>query len=201
MSIWDLSRNCLRFLVGFPFAGFAIVSKEPMVDGSRPEFTKLAFVAAVRYFWFLNCLHPNILWRCNDSNWVLFSHVAGVDDGGIGDRLEAYLWMRLRVRRESGSTEFLWSSASFGSLDLIFNKDWCLLSPCKDVYWVWLSICKDAGMEVWDVMDSSSDGMMCGDWCVRSGVIVDGHSLGTWGFRSYIVHWTCVGCAERLVAY
>ena len=28
--------------------------------------------------------------------------------------------------------------------------------------------------EVWDVMDSSSDGMMCGDWCVDSGLIVDG---------------------------
>ena len=62
-----------------------------MVDGSRPEFTKLAFVAAVRCFWFLNCLHPNMRWRFKDSNWVLFSHGAGVDDGGIGGRLEAYL--------------------------------------------------------------------------------------------------------------
>ena len=48
----DLSRNCIRFLIGFPFAGFAIVAKEPMVDGSRLELPKLVFVAAVRYFLF-----------------------------------------------------------------------------------------------------------------------------------------------------
>ena len=77
-------------MIGFSFAGFAIVAKERISDGSRPEFTKLAFVASVRCFWFLNCLHPNILWRFNDSNWVLFSHGAGVDNGGIGGRLEAY---------------------------------------------------------------------------------------------------------------
>ena len=78
-------------MIGFPFAGFAIVSKEPMVDGSRPEVTKLAFIVAVRCFWLINGLHPNIMWRLNDSNWVLFSHGAGVDDGGIGGRLEASL--------------------------------------------------------------------------------------------------------------
>ena len=61
------------------------------MDGSSLDFTKLAFVDAVRYFWFLNYLHPNILWRLNDSNWVLFSHGTGVDYGGIGDRLEASL--------------------------------------------------------------------------------------------------------------
>ena len=59
------------------------------MDGSRPEFTKLAFVAAVRCFWFLNCLYPNILWRLNDSKWVLLSYGAGVDDGVIGGMLEA----------------------------------------------------------------------------------------------------------------
>ena len=91
MSIWNLSRNCICFLIGFTFDRFVIVSKEPMVDGSRPEFTKFAFVAAVRCFWFLNSLHPNILWRFNDSNWVLLSHGAGVDNGGIGGRLEASL--------------------------------------------------------------------------------------------------------------
>ena len=71
-------------MIGFPFAGFAIVAKEPMLDGSRPEFTKLAFVAAVRCFWFLNFLHPNMHWRFKDSNWVIFSHGAGVDDAVIG---------------------------------------------------------------------------------------------------------------------
>ena len=78
-------------MIGFPFAGFAIVAMEPMVDGSRLEFTKLAFVAAVRCFWFLSFLHPNIQCIFKDSNWVLFLHGAAVDDGGIGGRLESYL--------------------------------------------------------------------------------------------------------------
>ena len=58
-----------------------------MVDGSRPEFTKLEFVAEVRCFWFMNFLHPNMQWRFKDSNCVLFSHGAGVDYGGIRGRL------------------------------------------------------------------------------------------------------------------
>ena len=62
-----------------------------MVDGSRPEFTKLAFVAAVRCFWFLNCLHPKMRCRFKDLNWVIFSHGAGVDNGGIGVMLLASL--------------------------------------------------------------------------------------------------------------
>ena len=167
MSLWTLSRNCLRFLISFTFAGFSVVAKEPMVDGSRLDFTKLEFVAAVRCFWLLNILHPNMRWISKDSNWVLFSHGAGVDNGGIGGRLEKSLWMRLRVRREIGSTEFLWSSVSLGSLDSIFIKGWG-----------WLLLCKDESREVWDVMDSSSDGMMWGDWCVGSGVIVDGTPEG-----------------------
>ena len=77
-------------MIGFSFAGFAIVAKEPMVDGSMPEFSKLAFVTAVRCFWFLNFLHLNIRWVFKESNLVLFSHGAGVDNGGIGGRLEAY---------------------------------------------------------------------------------------------------------------
>ena len=36
MSIWTLSRNYLSFLIGFIFAGFAIVAKETVVDGRRP---------------------------------------------------------------------------------------------------------------------------------------------------------------------
>ena len=91
MYIWNFSWNCLRFLIGLPFARFSIVAKELMVDVSRPEFTKLAFVAAVRCFWFLNGLHPNMRWVIKDLNWVLFSHGAGVDYGGIGGRLKASL--------------------------------------------------------------------------------------------------------------
>ena len=35
-------------------------------------------------------------------------------------------------------------------------------------------LCKDSSREVWGVMDSSSDGMVWGDLCVGSGLIVDG---------------------------
>ena len=73
-------------MIVFPFYGFEIVAKEPMLVGSRPEFTKLAFAVADRCFWFLDFLHPNIR-----SNWVLFSICTGVDDGGVGGRLEAFL--------------------------------------------------------------------------------------------------------------
>ena len=72
-------------------AGFEIVAKELMVDGSTPDFTKLAFVAAVRCFWFMNFLHTKIRCIFKDSKWVLFSHGAGVNDGGIGGRLLASL--------------------------------------------------------------------------------------------------------------
>ena len=36
MSIWTLSRNWRRFLMGFNLGGLAIVAKEPIVDGIRP---------------------------------------------------------------------------------------------------------------------------------------------------------------------
>ena len=41
-----------------------------------------------------------------------------------------------------------------------------------------MSLCKDGSREVWDAMGSSSDGMMWGDWCFGSGVIVDGRPEG-----------------------
>ena len=41
-----------------------------------------------------------------------------------------------------------------------------------------MSLFKYRSREVWDVMDSSSDGMMWGDWCVGSVVIVDGWPEG-----------------------
>ena len=77
--------------MGFPLVGLAIVEKEPMVDVSRPDFSRLALVAAVGCFYFLDCLQSNIRWRFKDSDWVLFSHGAGVDDGGIRGRFLAYL--------------------------------------------------------------------------------------------------------------
>ena len=71
--------------------------------------------------------------------------------------------MGLRVRLESGSTEFLWNIVSLGSMVLISIG-----------IWIWLSLFKDGSREVWDDIDSSSDGMMWGDWGFGSGVIVDG---------------------------
>ena len=50
MSIWTLYKNWRLFLMCFPLGGLEIVAKEPMVDGSRPELTRLAFVSAVICF-------------------------------------------------------------------------------------------------------------------------------------------------------
>ena len=41
-----------------------------------------------------------------------------------------------------------------------------------------MSLFKDGSREVWDEIDSSSDGMIWGDWVVGSGVIVDGRLEG-----------------------
>ena len=50
MYVCNLSRYWRRFWMGFPLGGFEIVAKESIVDGIRPEFTRLALVAAVRCF-------------------------------------------------------------------------------------------------------------------------------------------------------
>ena len=34
----------------FPLGGSTMVAKDPIVDGRRSEFTRLALVSAVRYF-------------------------------------------------------------------------------------------------------------------------------------------------------
>ena len=41
-----------------------------------------------------------------------------------------------------------------------------------------MSLFKDCSREVWDEIDSSSDGMMWGDWGFGSGLIVDGRPEG-----------------------
>ena len=48
--IWNLSRywNCI--LMVFPFGVLVIVAKDPIVDGRRPELTRLSLVSAVRCF-------------------------------------------------------------------------------------------------------------------------------------------------------
>ena len=50
MSIWNLSRYWCRFLVVFPLGGLVVMAKDTIVDGRRPELTRLALVAAVRCF-------------------------------------------------------------------------------------------------------------------------------------------------------
>ena len=50
MYIWTLSSYWRRFLLVFFLGGLAMVAKETIVDRIRPEFTKLALVAAVRCF-------------------------------------------------------------------------------------------------------------------------------------------------------
>ena len=98
ISIWTLSRYWLSFLMGFPLGGLAMEAKEPIVDGRRPDFTRLALVAAVRCFWLRNFLQSKMRWRFRDSNCVWFSHGAGVDDGRTGGKLVEYMWNILRVR-------------------------------------------------------------------------------------------------------
>ena len=50
MYIWTLSSYWRRFFLVFSLGGLAMVAKETIVDRIRPEFTKLALVAAVRCF-------------------------------------------------------------------------------------------------------------------------------------------------------
>ena len=54
----------------FPLVGFDVVEKEQIFDWRRPEFTRLALVAALRCFLLLNFLQPNMLMRFKDSDCV-----------------------------------------------------------------------------------------------------------------------------------
>ena len=49
MSIWTLYKYFLRLSMDFPFGGFSIVAKDPIVEGRRTELTRLEFVAEVRW--------------------------------------------------------------------------------------------------------------------------------------------------------
>ena len=167
MSIWNFYRYWRRFLMGFPLVGLVMVEKEPIVDRRRPKFTRLVLVAAVRCFWLRNCLQSKMRWKFRDSNYVWFSHGVGLDDGVIGGRLVAYFWTRLRVRMESGSTEFLCSVASMVSVVVNLAEGWVRQS---------MSI--EGGRRSWEEMDSSSYVMMWGDWGFGSGIIVDGRPVG-----------------------
>ena len=98
MSIWNFSRYWCFFLMGFTLGGFTMVTKEPKVDGRRPEFIRLALVAELRCFLLRNFLQPNMRWRFRVLNCVWFLHGASVDYGGIKGRLVASIWTILRVR-------------------------------------------------------------------------------------------------------
>ena len=170
MSIWKFWRYCHWFLIVFSLGGLSIVAKEPIFDGRRPELTRLALVAAVRCLWLRNYLQPNMRWRLRDSNCVLFSHGAGVNEGWIGGRLVASLWTILRVWMGSGSKEFLWRVASLGSLGGTLVGCWGIrLMQIERRIW---------GLED---RDFSSDVMMCGDWGFWAWVMFDGgRKVCTW---------------------
>ena len=124
MSIWNFLRYWCRFLIVFPLVGFLIVAKEPIVDGRRPEFTILALVSVVRFFWLRNCLQPKMRWIFRYSYCFRFLHGSRVDEVGIGGILVASLWTRLIVRMESGSMEFLWRVVFLGSVGVTLVKGW-----------------------------------------------------------------------------
>ena len=42
MSIWNFSRYWRHFLIVLPLGGLVMVAKETIVDGRRPELTRLA---------------------------------------------------------------------------------------------------------------------------------------------------------------
>ena len=84
ISVCTLSRYWRCFLIVFPLRVLVIVANKLIVDGRRPQFTRLALVSAVRCFLLRNCLQPKILWIFSDLNCVLFSHGAGVNKVGIG---------------------------------------------------------------------------------------------------------------------
>ena len=99
-----------------PLGGLDIVAKYPMVKGRKPELTRLALVAVVRWFLLQNRRHPNILCKFSDYNYVILMHGSDVNDVDTGKILVASLWTRWRVSIESGSTEFLCRVSSLGSV-------------------------------------------------------------------------------------
>ena len=68
---------------------------------------------------------------------------------------------------DNGLTKFLWIIALLGSLASILIEGWD-----------WLLMFKEGSGEVWDDIDSLSDGMMWSDWGFGSVVIVDGRPEG-----------------------
>ena len=77
--------------MGFTLVGLVMVAKELIVDGRRPEFTRLVLVSTARCFWLRNCLQPKMRWIFRDSKCVQFLHGDGVNDGWIGGILVASL--------------------------------------------------------------------------------------------------------------
>ena len=128
MSILNFSRYWCRFFMGFPLGGLEMAAKEMIFDKRRTEFTRLALVAAARRFWLRNFLQPKMRWRFRDLNFVRILHGVGVDDEGIGGRLVASMWTRLRVRMESVSMEFFCIVSSLGSVGVTLVEGWDIQS-------------------------------------------------------------------------
>ena len=175
MSIWTLSRYWLRLFIAFTLGGLAMVVKEPIVDGRIPDLTRLALVAAVRFFWLQNWRHPEILWRFSYSICVLFLHSAGVDEGGTGEILVASLWTRLRVQVERNSTELLCRVSSLISVG-------GSLVGWGGTGWIYIVI----GRGSLEHMESSSDGIICGGWGLSPGVISYGQPEGVDIFADHV---------------
>ena len=86
----------------FPFSGFGVVAKDPVVEGRRPQLTILAFVAEARWFLLRKCRKTKILCILRDPNCVLFFQRSGVEDLGTGGRLDISWFTRWRVCVERG---------------------------------------------------------------------------------------------------
>ena len=91
----------------FPFSGSGIVEKDLIMEGRNPELKRLSFVAEVRWVWLQKRLQPNILWRLRDSNCIIFSQRACVEDGGTDGSLEMSLCTRWGVHVVKVRVEFL----------------------------------------------------------------------------------------------
>ena len=144
-----------------------LVAKYPIVEERIPELNRLSLVSAVRCFWLQNRQHLNILWMLIDSNCVLLSQGAGVDDGGTDGRLET-LWCTIcRVHIDRVSTELLWSVLSLCSVVGSSVAD-----GGRGLSYA--TIGREGSVEI----DSSSDGMTCDKGWISVGVIIKGRPEG-----------------------
>ena len=164
--------------MSFPLRGLDIVAKDPMMDGRRPELTRLALFSVARWFLLRNWWHLQSLYIFCESNCVLFLHDSGVDEGCTDRILVVSLWTRLRVRMESGYTE---SSCRASSLGLVFGSS----VRGRGIRWMSLVIwrggsdqmCGDSGLSGWLTIDGRPE---CVSLFVDHADLVSMYSMGHW---------------------